>query len=148
MTLTWRARLCDPVLPVVAPVRVFLWVVAVVWMFKDWHCAPRCKTQRPKLCLCLFLRRSLTLSAQLKHLQKHFGVDLPHGVVAHMDPLLIKKIDWETTNNLEDWDITLEVGTIDMLFYVHSIHGCYCRQRLQMYGRQCLQMYYCTWVLR
>ena len=42
--------------------------------------------------------------------QKHFGVDLPHGVIAHMDPLLIKKIDWETTNNLEDWDITLEVS--------------------------------------
>ncbi len=51
----------------------------------------------------------LTLAAQLKHLQTHFGVDLPHGVIAHMDPVLIKKIDWETTNNLEDWDITLEV---------------------------------------
>jgi len=43
-------------------------------------------------------------------LQKHFGVDLPHGVIAHMDPILIKKIDWETTNNLEDWDITLDVS--------------------------------------
>lgn len=51
---------------------------------------------------------SLTLAAQLKHLQKHFGVDLPHGVIAHMDPLTIKKIDWETTNNLEDFDITLD----------------------------------------
>lgn len=51
---------------------------------------------------------ALTLAAQLKHLQKHFGVDLPHGVIAHMDPILIKKIDWETTNSLEDWDITLE----------------------------------------
>jgi len=51
---------------------------------------------------------SLTLAAQLKHLQKHFGVDLPHGVIAHMDPILVKKIDWETTNNLEDWDITLD----------------------------------------
>jgi hypothetical protein len=37
-------------------------------------------------------------------------VDLPHGVIAHMDPILVKKIDWETSNNLEDWDITLEVG--------------------------------------
>ncbi len=26
-----------------------------------------------------------------------------------MDPILVKKIDWETTNNLEDWDISLEV---------------------------------------
>lgn len=30
-----------------------------------------------------------------------------------MDPILVKKIDWETTNNLEDWDITLEVGLRD-----------------------------------
>ncbi|KXZ54748.1 hypothetical protein GPECTOR_4g818 [Gonium pectorale] len=50
----------------------------------------------------------LTLSAQFRHIQKHFGVDLPHSVIAHMDPLLVKKIDWETTNGLEDWDITLE----------------------------------------
>jgi hypothetical protein len=45
-------------------------------------------------------------------LQKHFGVDLPHGVIAHMDPILVKKIDWETTNNLEDWDITLDVSAV------------------------------------
>mmetsp|Transcript_33238 Transcript_33238/g.73506 ORF Transcript_33238/g.73506 Transcript_33238/m.73506 type:complete len:629 (+) Transcript_33238:92-1978(+) len=51
---------------------------------------------------------ALTLSAQLKHLQKHFGVDLPHGVLAYMDPLLVKKIDWETTNGLDDWDSVLE----------------------------------------
>ncbi len=25
-----------------------------------------------------------------------------------MDPLLVKKIDWETTHGLEDWDITLD----------------------------------------
>ncbi|PNH08830.1 hypothetical protein TSOC_004580 [Tetrabaena socialis] len=50
----------------------------------------------------------LTLSAQFRHIQKHFGVDLPHSVLAYMDPVLIKKIDWETTNGLEDWDITLE----------------------------------------
>lgn len=50
----------------------------------------------------------LTLSAQFRHIQKHFGVDLPHSVLAHMDPLLVKKIDWETTNGLEDWDITLD----------------------------------------
>ena len=25
-----------------------------------------------------------------------------------MDPLLIKKIDWETTQGLEDWDQTLD----------------------------------------
>lgn len=58
---------------------------------------------------------SLTLAAQLKHLQKHFGVDLPHGVIAHMDPLLIKKVDWETTNNLEDWDITLDVSDMPVM---------------------------------
>lgn len=51
---------------------------------------------------------TLTMAAQLKHLQKHFGVDLPHGVLAHMDPILIKKIDWETTNSLDDWDSVLE----------------------------------------
>lgn len=51
---------------------------------------------------------SLTMSAQLKHMQKHFGVDLPHGVLAHMDPLLIKKIDFETTYGLDDWDSVLE----------------------------------------
>ncbi|GLC34318.1 hypothetical protein PLESTB_000742700 [Pleodorina starrii] len=50
----------------------------------------------------------LTLQAQFRHIQKHFGVDLPHSVLAHMDPLLVKKIDWETTNGLEDWDITLD----------------------------------------
>nr|6RD4_1 Chain 1, ATP synthase associated protein ASA1 [Polytomella sp. Pringsheim 198.80]6RD5_1 Chain 1, ATP synthase associated protein ASA1 [Polytomella sp. Pringsheim 198.80]6RD7_1 Chain 1, ATP synthase associated protein ASA1 [Polytomella sp. Pringsheim 198.80]6RD8_1 Chain 1, ATP synthase associated protein ASA1 [Polytomella sp. Pringsheim 198.80]6RD9_1 Chain 1, ATP synthase associated protein ASA1 [Polytomella sp. Pringsheim 198.80]6RDA_1 Chain 1, ATP synthase associated protein ASA1 [Polytome len=50
----------------------------------------------------------LTLTQQFKHIQKHFGIDLPHSVVAHMDPLLIKKIDWETTNALEDFDITLD----------------------------------------
>ncbi|PNW81045.1 hypothetical protein CHLRE_07g340350v5 [Chlamydomonas reinhardtii] len=50
----------------------------------------------------------LTLQSQFKHIQKHFGVDLPHSVIAHMDPVLIKKIDWETTNALEDFDITLE----------------------------------------
>ncbi|GIL91596.1 hypothetical protein Vretimale_9636 [Volvox reticuliferus] len=50
----------------------------------------------------------LTLSAQFRHIQKHFGVDLPHSVLAHMDPILVKKIDWETTNGLEDWDITLD----------------------------------------
>ncbi|EFJ47258.1 mitochondrial F1F0 ATP synthase associated protein [Volvox carteri f. nagariensis] len=50
----------------------------------------------------------LTLSAQFRHIQKHFGVDLPHSVLAHMDPVLVKKIDWETTNGLEDWDITLD----------------------------------------
>ncbi len=43
----------------------------------------------------------LTLQSQFKHIQKHFGVDLPHSVMAHMDPVLIKKIDWETTNALE-----------------------------------------------
>lgn len=43
----------------------------------------------------------LTLQSQFKHIQKHFGVDLPHSVIAHMDPVLIKKIDWETTNALE-----------------------------------------------
>lgn len=50
----------------------------------------------------------LTLAAQAKHIAKHFGVDLPHSVMAHMDPVLFKKIDWETTNGLEDWDITLD----------------------------------------
>lgn len=40
--------------------------------------------------------------------QKHFGVDMPHGVLAHMDPILIKKIDWETTHGLDDWDSVLE----------------------------------------
>ena len=35
-------------------------------------------------------------------------MDLPHSVLAHMDPILFKKIDWETTNGLEDWDITLD----------------------------------------
>ncbi|GFR50416.1 hypothetical protein Agub_g12633 [Astrephomene gubernaculifera] len=50
----------------------------------------------------------LTLSAQFRHIQKHFGVDLPHSVLAYMDPVLVKKIDWETTNGLEDWDITLD----------------------------------------
>jgi hypothetical protein len=29
-----------------------------------------------------------------------------------MDPILVKKIDWETTNNLEDWDITLDVSAV------------------------------------
>lgn len=33
---------------------------------------------------------------------------MPHGVLAHMDPLLVKKIDWETTNGLDDWDSVLE----------------------------------------
>eukprot|EP00955_Chlamydomonas_euryale_P040685 351779-Chlamydomonas_euryale.AAC.1 len=51
---------------------------------------------------------ALTMAAQLKHLQAHFGVDLPHGVLAHMDPLLVKKIDWETTHGLDDWDTVLE----------------------------------------
>ena len=41
-------------------------------------------------------------------LQKHFGVDLPHSVLAYMDPILVKKIDWETTNGLDDWDSVLE----------------------------------------
>ena len=40
--------------------------------------------------------------------QKHFGVDLPHGVLAHMDPILVKKIDYETTYGLDDWDSVLE----------------------------------------
>lgn len=50
----------------------------------------------------------LTVTAQLKHLQAHFGVDLPHGVLAHLDPILVKKIDYETTNGLDDWDSVLE----------------------------------------
>ena len=50
----------------------------------------------------------LTMMAQLKHLQAHFGVDLPHGVLAHMDPILVKKIDFETTHGLDDWDSVLE----------------------------------------
>lgn len=44
---------------------------------------------------------TLTVAAQFRHIQKHFGVDLPHSVLAHMDPILFKKIDWETTNGLE-----------------------------------------------
>lgn len=40
--------------------------------------------------------------------QKHFGVDLPHSVLAFMDPILVKKIDYETTNGLDDWDSVLE----------------------------------------
>jgi hypothetical protein len=51
---------------------------------------------------------ALTLAAQLKHLKRHFGVDLPHGVLAHMDPILVKKIDFETTYGLDDWDSVLE----------------------------------------
>lgn len=50
----------------------------------------------------------LTLSAMSKHLSKHFGIDVPHSVLAHMDPVLFKKVDWETTNGLDDWDITLD----------------------------------------
>jgi hypothetical protein len=41
------------------------------------------------------------LALRLRPPQAHFGVDLPHSVVAHMDPILVKKIDWETTNGLE-----------------------------------------------
>lgn len=50
----------------------------------------------------------LTLTQQFKHIAKHFGVDLPHSVLAYMDPVLIKKIDYETTNGLDDWDQTLD----------------------------------------
>ncbi|KAG1681525.1 hypothetical protein FOA52_014031 [Chlamydomonas sp. UWO 241] len=51
---------------------------------------------------------ALTMAAQLKHLQTHFGVDLPHGTLAYMDPILVKKIDFETTHGLDDWDTVLE----------------------------------------
>lgn len=50
----------------------------------------------------------LTLVQQAKHIQKHFGIDLPHSVLSYMDPVLMRKIDWETTNGMDDWDVTLE----------------------------------------
>ncbi|MEW5298996.1 MAG: hypothetical protein WDW36_002057 [Sanguina aurantia] len=50
----------------------------------------------------------LTLTQQFKHISKHFGVDLPHSVLSYMDPVLTKKIDYETTHGLDDWDQTLD----------------------------------------
>jgi len=40
----------------------------------------------------------LTLQQQSRHIAQHIEFDLPQSVVAHMDPLLYKKLDWELTN--------------------------------------------------
>lgn len=40
----------------------------------------------------------LTLQQQGRHISEHIEFDLPQAVVAHMDPLLYKKLDWELTN--------------------------------------------------
>jgi hypothetical protein len=40
----------------------------------------------------------LTLQQQARHIAQHIEFDLPQAVVAHMDPLLYKKLDWELTN--------------------------------------------------
>lgn len=43
----------------------------------------------------------LTLTQQSRHIAQHIQFDLPQAAVAHMDPLLYKKLDWETTHGLE-----------------------------------------------
>ena len=40
----------------------------------------------------------LTLAAQSSHAARHLEFDLPQAAVAHMDPILYKKLDWETTH--------------------------------------------------
>jgi hypothetical protein len=40
----------------------------------------------------------LTLAAQSAHAARHLEFDLPQAAVAHMDPILYKKLDWETTH--------------------------------------------------
>lgn len=40
----------------------------------------------------------LTLQQQARHVAQHIEFDLPQAVMAHMDPLLYKKLDWELTN--------------------------------------------------
>jgi hypothetical protein len=40
----------------------------------------------------------LTLAAQSAHAAKHMEFDLPQAAVAHMDPILYKKLDWETVH--------------------------------------------------
>lgn len=40
----------------------------------------------------------LTLQQQSRHIAQNIEFDLPQAVVAHMDPLLYKKLDWELTN--------------------------------------------------
>jgi hypothetical protein len=40
----------------------------------------------------------LTLAAQSAHAARHMEFDLPQAAVAHMDPILYKKLDWETTH--------------------------------------------------
>jgi hypothetical protein len=74
------------------------------------HTNPMLLPSAERVVVCSVPGTGVDLPPQAKHLAKHFGVDLPHGVIAHMDPLLVKKIDWETTNNLEDWDISLDVS--------------------------------------
>jgi hypothetical protein len=43
----------------------------------------------------------LRLLQQAKHIHHNIDFDLPQGVVAHMDPILMKKIDFETTHTLD-----------------------------------------------
>jgi hypothetical protein len=43
----------------------------------------------------------LTLAAQSAHAARHLEFDLPQAAVAHMDPILYKKLDWETTHGLD-----------------------------------------------
>lgn len=40
----------------------------------------------------------LTLLAQARHIHQQIEFDLPQSAIAYMDPLLYKKLDWETTN--------------------------------------------------
>lgn len=40
---------------------------------------------------------TLTLLKQARHIHQNLDIDLPQAAVAHMDPLLYKKLDWEVT---------------------------------------------------
>lgn len=40
----------------------------------------------------------LTLHQQARHMHQHLEFDLPQSAVAHMDPILYKKLDWEVTH--------------------------------------------------
>lgn len=51
---------------------------------------------------------SLTLTQQFKHLHAFFQTEMPMSVLQHMDPLFIKKVDWETSHGYVDFDKTLE----------------------------------------
>lgn len=55
----------------------------------------------PVSCMLVFTLPCVLLILFLSCVQQNLEFDLPQSAYAHMDPILYKKIDWETTQGLD-----------------------------------------------